>query len=232
MYFEGKIVLITGGLGFLGSSMALRLSDLNPKKIILVDSLISELGGSLENIKEIKGNKNIECYIGFEGDIKNIQKMKPLIKEADVIFNFAGSIKHTKLDEKDLEFDTDVNFISQVNFLEACRQIMIENPMKKLKILFSGTRDQYGKVPQSELPVKESYQSRNMTDYQSVTKNAAESHHLIINNILRGSGIDVKINSIRMINSYGPRQSGKVGAVIPVFIEKAIKGETIELWGG
>ena len=231
-YFEGKNILITGGLGFLGSNMAFRLINLNPKKIILVDSLVPSLGGNANYINEIKNKSNIEVHSGIDGDIKDVQKMKLLIYQSDVIFNFAGSIKHTKLDEKELEFDTDVNFISQVRFLEACRQVMAENPTKKLKMVFAGTRDQYGKVPQSELPVKESYQSRNMTDYQSVTKNAAESHHLIINNILRDSEIDVKINSIRMINSYGPRQSGNVGAAIPVFIDKATKNEIIELWGG
>ena len=231
-FFDGKTILITGGLGFLGSNMAIRLAELNPKKIIIVDSLVSDLGGDISHVDEIKNKSNIEIYFGLEGDIKNISKMKPLIKESDVIFNFAGSIKHTKLDEKNLEFDTEINFISQVKFLEACRQVMVENPAKKLRIVFSGTRDQYGKVPQSELPVKEIYQSRNMTDYQSITKNAAESHHLVINNFLRDLGIDVKINSIRVINSYGPRQSGKVGAAIPVFIDNAIKNETIELWGG
>lgn len=231
-FFSGKTILITGGLGFIGSNTAIRLAELNPKKIIIVDSLVPTLGGDISHIDEIKNKTNVEIHFGLEGNIKNVSKMKSLIKESDVIFNFAGSIKHTKLDEKDLEFDTEINFISQVKFLEACRQVMIENPTKKLNVVFSGTRDQYGKVPQSELPVKENYQSRNMTDYQSITKNAAESHHLVINNALRDLGIDVKINSIRVINSYGPRQSGKVGAAIPVFIDNAIENKIIELWGG
>ncbi len=231
-FFRDKTVLITGGLGFIGSNLAIRLNELNPKKIIIVDSLVPSLGGNIQNIDEIKNKSNLEIYSGAEGDIKNIEKMKPLIQESDVIFNLAGSVKHTKLDEKDLEFDTEINFTSQIRFLEACRQVMVENPTKKLKIVFSGTRDQYGKVPQSELPVKEYYQSRNMTDYQSVTKNASEFHHMIINNVLRDSGIDVMINSVRLINTYGPRQSGRIGAAIPVFVEKAINGEIIELWGG
>lgn len=231
-YFEGKTILITGGLGFIGGNMAIRLIGLNVKKIIIVDSLVQELGGSLENIKEIKDNQNIECYLGLENNIKNIQKMKPLVKESDLIFNFAGSIKHTKLGEKELEFDTNINFVPQIFFLEACRQVMTENPQKKLKIIFSGTRDQYGKVPFSDLPVKENYLPKSLTDYQSITKNAAEAHHILLNNFLRESGVDVKINSLRLTNTYGPRQSSKAMSVVPVFIDKSIKRETIELWGG
>ncbi len=230
--FEGKNILITGGLGFIGSHLAIKLYNFNPKKIIIVDSLVEGLGGSLDNINEIKYTEKVAIHFGPGWDIRDIKKMKPLIKDADIIFNLAGSIKHTKLDEKELEFDTNINFISQVLFLEACRQVMTENPIKKLSMVFAGTRDQYGKVPFHDLPVKEDYLPKELTDYQSISKNAAEANHLIMNNILREQGIDVKINSLRITNTYGPGQSTKSGAVIPVFIERAVKGEIIELWGG
>ncbi|HTZ42090.1 MAG TPA: NAD-dependent epimerase/dehydratase family protein [Candidatus Omnitrophota bacterium] len=231
-YFEGKTILITGGLGFIGSNMAIRLAELSPKEVIIVDSLVDGLGGNLGNISEIKARNNIRILCGSEWNIKNAEKIKPLIKEADVILNFAGSVKHTKLGEKELEFDTEINFISQVLFLESCRKVMIENPGKKLKIVFSGTRDQYGKVPFAELPVKEDFLPKEMTDYQSITKNAAESYHFILNNILREQGVDISINSLRLTNVYGPRQSEKSGSVIPVFVSKSIRDESIELWGG
>jgi len=231
--FTGKNILITGGLGFIGSNLAIRLAELNPAKIVIVDSLVEGLGGDLQNISEIREMGNVEIFYGKEWDIRNIEKMKPRIKEADFIFNLAGSGKHTGLDEKDLEFDTNVNFISQVLFLEACRQVMIESPEKKLGMVFAGTRDQYGKVPQQDLPVKENYLPKKMTDYQSISKNAIEAHHLVLHNVLKEQGIEgVKISSIRITNTYGPRQSSKASAVIPVFIEKCLAGETIELWGG
>ncbi|MEK6898341.1 MAG: NAD-dependent epimerase/dehydratase family protein [Nanoarchaeota archaeon] len=231
-YFEGKTILITGGCGFIGSNLAITLSVLNPKKIILIDVLTEGLGGNLQNLDEIKNKKNIEIYSGSEWDIKNTEKIKPMIKEAEIIFNLSGSVKHTKFDKKELEFEMDVNFISQVFFLDACRQVMIENPQKKLKIIFSGTRDQYGKVLFNDLPVKEDYLPKNLTDYQSISKNAVEAHHILLNHLLRESGIDVRINSLRLTNTYGPRQSPKMMSVVPVFIDKSIKGETIELWGG
>ena len=230
--FEGKNILITGGLGFIGSNLALKIYEFNPKKIVIVDSLVDGLGGSLDNINQLKYNDKVTIHFGPGWDIRDVKKMKPLIKDADIIFNLAGSVKHTKLDEKELEFDTNINFISQVLFLEACRQVMVENPNKKLSIVFAGTRDQYGKVQFKDLPVTENYLPRELTDYQSISKNAAEANHLIMNNVLREIGIDVKINSLRMTNTYGPGQSTKSGSVIPVFIEKATSGKVIELWGG
>tara|TARA_Y100000310_G_scaffold167546_2_gene167401 strand:+ start:40029 stop:42038 length:2010 start_codon:yes stop_codon:yes gene_type:complete len=230
--FNEKTILVTGGLGFIGSNMAIRLCTLNPKKIIIVDSLVEGLGGNLENISGIINESNVKVYSGKDWDIRNIEKIKPLIEEADVIFNLAGSVKHTKLNKKELEFDTNLNFISQILFLESCRQVMVENPEKKLKIIFAGTRDQYGKVPFESLPVKEDFLHKKLTDYQSISKNAAENYHLVMNNILRDQGFNININSLRLTNTYGPRQSEKAGSVIPIFINKSLKGETIELWGG
>ncbi|MBI5803155.1 NAD-dependent epimerase/dehydratase family protein [Candidatus Pacearchaeota archaeon] len=231
-YFSDKTILITGGLGFIGSNLAIRLVQSKPQKIIIVDSLVDGLGGSLNNISEIKNKEILEVYHGSDWDIKNTDKMKSLIKRSDIIFNLAGCVKHTKLGEKELDFDTKINFISQVFFLEACRQVMIENPNKKLKIIFAGTRDQYGKVLFDDLPVKESHLPKNLTDYQSISKNAAESYHMIVNNVLREQGIDIKINSIRLTNTYGLKQNSKSGAVVPVFIEKSLADGAIELWGG
>src|SRR3989344_6105587 len=81
--YDGKVVLITGGLGFIGSNIAVKLAELKPKKIIVVDSLVEGLGGDLKNVSKINGRENVEIIIE---DIKGIEKMKPLIKESDFIF--------------------------------------------------------------------------------------------------------------------------------------------------
>jgi len=231
-HFENKTILITGGLGFIGSNLAIKMHSLNPKKIILTDSLVEGLGGDLKNVREIINKRGVEIHQGKEGDIKNIPRMKLLIKEADFIFNLAGSIKHSPFGEKEMELDIESNFLSQVSFLEACRQVINDNPEKKLTIIFTGTRDQYGKVSKEDLPVKETYSPKELTDYQSINKHAAESYHLTIHHALKEQERNVKITSVRLTNTYGPKQNSNVGAVIPVFIDKAMKGETIELWGG
>ncbi|MEN9625894.1 MAG: hypothetical protein RL557_222 [archaeon] len=229
--FEGKTILITGGLGFIGSNLAIALVNLQPKKIIIVDSLVESLGGSLENIKEIKNNPLVQVISGEKGNLQNINEMKHFIQEADYIFNLAGSPKHTPFNEKEMAFDTDVNFVAQLHFLEAVRQVMVENKQKSLSVVFAGTRDQYGKVSQKELPIVEEYLPKTMTDYQSISKQAIESHHIVLNNSLREQNYGIKINSLRVTNTYGPKQSPQ-HAVIPVFIEKATSNQTIELWGG
>ena len=226
--FAGKNILITGGMGFIGSNLALRIAGLNPEnpaRIMIVDSLVDGLGGSWKNIRGIE--KKAELYLGSEWNIGNIARMKKLIKDADFIFNLAGSAKHTGLNEKDLKFDTEINFISQILFLEAVRQIITENKEKKISIVFTGTRDQYGKVPENDLPVKEDYLPKKMADYQSISKNAVEQHHLILNDFP-----NIKACSARITNTYGERQSVKTNAVVPVFIKKALNNEIIELWGG
>src|SRR3989344_272670 len=141
-FFRGKTILITGGLGFIGVNLAHALANLSPQKIIVVDALIDNLGGNSAQIPVLQ-QKGIEV---IQENINNASRMKPLIAQADVIFNCAGSPKHTPFNEKYLEEDSQVNFSAQTKFLESCRQVMIEHPKKTIKIVFAGTRDQYGKV--------------------------------------------------------------------------------------
>ena len=229
--FEGKTILITGGLGFIGSNLAHKLVELNPKKVIIADALVNGLGGSIENIKEIKDK--LEIYAGLEGDIRNIQKIKELVSQADYVFNLAGSIRHTGHNREDLIFDSEINLICQTLFLEACRQCMIENPKKNLSIIYAGARDQYGKVSFMDLPLKEDFVPKTFTDYQSISKGAAEAHHIMLHSSLKEQGIDgIKITSVRITNTYGPRQSLDCGGAVPTFIKKILSGGKIELWGG
>ncbi|MEK6872312.1 MAG: aminotransferase class I/II-fold pyridoxal phosphate-dependent enzyme [Nanoarchaeota archaeon] len=227
-FFKDKTILITGGLGFIGLNLALAVEALFPKKIIVVDALIENLGGNQQHIP-LLAKKGIEIVTQ---NISSSAFIKPLIQEADVIFNCAGSTKHTPFNEKDLADDSDVNFNAQTKFLEYCRQVMMENPLKTLKIVFAGTRDQYGKVNKIDLPITEDYRAHAPSDYQSISKSASESHHSMLNHNLRQQNRQICINSVRLTNTFGPYQSTNTGAVIPVFIDKAVKDEKIQLWGG
>ncbi|MFA5020182.1 MAG: aminotransferase class V-fold PLP-dependent enzyme [Candidatus Pacearchaeota archaeon] len=175
----------------------------------------------------------VVLVLGERGDTRNIQSMKELMKNADIVFNTAGSIIHTGAKKENLEFDSNINFTSHTLFIEACRQVITENPNKKLAVVYIGTRDQYGKVPKLDLPVSENYIPKEFTDYQSISKRAAEEHYMMLHSSLISDKIDrLKVSSVRAINTYGPNQDLNCGAVVPTFIKKSLVGEKIELWGG
>jgi len=226
---EGKTILITGGAGFIGSNLASKISQFNPKEIIIVDSLVKGLGGNVNNIPSYK---NVTLLVGENWDIKNIPEIKPLLKKTDYVFNLAGSIQHNPLNNKKLDFDLNINLIPQLYFLEACRQTLEEDKDKFLSIVFSGTRDQYGKLTMKDLPVKEDFLPKEFTDYQSINKNAVESYHFLLYSSMKGAAKNFFLTSARLVNTYGPKQDLNCGAVVPLFIKKMMKGEVIELHNG
>jgi len=139
--FSGANVLITGGLGFIGSSLARQLVALRAK-VTLVDSLIPEYGGNLFNIHDIRDKVSIELT-----DVRDTKAMATLIKKRDFLFNLAGQTSH--LDSMtDPLTDLDINAVAQLHILEACR---LHNP--GVKIVFASTRQIYGRP--EYLPVDE-----------------------------------------------------------------------------
>ena len=139
--FRNKKILITGGLGFIGSNLAIKLVQLDAQVTIL-DALVPQFGGNLFNIKPIK-NK-IKVIIA---DLREQAKINKAVKEKDYIFNLAGTLSH--IDSMTNPFvDLDINCRAQLFLLEACRKHNINT-----KIVFAGTRNQYGRA--LYLPVDE-----------------------------------------------------------------------------
>ncbi|MCD4666590.1 GDP-mannose 4,6-dehydratase [archaeon] len=225
--FNGKHVLITGGLGFIGSNLAHKLVDLGAH-VIIVDSLITGLGANKFNIEDIKDKIEIP-NIEFGGvDLRNTSKMSKIIQGVDYVFNLAGSISHSGSKENPLR-DLELNLESHLSFLEVCRRYMErENFKPNLKIVFAGTRDQYGKVREEFLPVNEKQLVHHAADPQGINKHAAEFYHLWYRNF------GIKAVSLRMTNTYGPRQQMKDPGqgVLSWFIRKSMENEELQLWGG
>jgi UDP-glucose 4-epimerase len=141
--FSGADVLITGGLGFIGASLARCLVSLDAK-VTLVDSLIPEYGGNLFNIDDIRAQMTVDLT-----DVRDAKAMTTLIKKRDFLFNLAGQTSH--LDSKsDPLTDLDINAAAQLSILEACR---LHNP--SIKIIFASTRQIYGRS--QYLPVDEKH---------------------------------------------------------------------------
>jgi UDP-glucose 4-epimerase len=183
--FAAKRVLITGGLGFIGSNLARRLVELNAD-VLLVDSLIANYGGNLYNLAGIENRVKVNY-----ADVRDRHGMECLVRGQDYVFNLAGQVSH--LDSmKDPLTDLEINCRSQLSILEACRKY---NP--DVKIVYAGTRQVYGR-PQY-LPVDELHPCK-PTDYNGVNKLAGEWYHLICHRVF-----GLRTVSLRMTNVYGPR---------------------------
>jgi len=226
-YFENKGVMITGGLGFIGSNLACKLVELKPKKIIIVDSLIQGQGGNINNVRNILDKIEIPNKENNGIDINNKEKILELLEDIDCIFNLAGSVSHIDSKKKPLE-DLKLNLESHVAFLEACREFLQKNPDKKMKIVFTNTRDIYGKIKEEFLPVKENLLVEEMSDPQGIHNYSAEFYHLWYT-----KNFNIQGCSLRLTNTYGPRQriDKPEQGFLGYFIYKALKNETIELWG-
>jgi UDP-glucose 4-epimerase len=212
-FYRGRKVMITGGLGFIGSNLARQLVQLEAD-VLLVDSLIPDYGGNLFNIDGIANRVRLNV-----ADIRQQSTMNHLVKGHDVIFNLAGQVSHID-SMRDPYADLEINCRSQLTILEACRY---NNP--GVKVVFAGTRQVYGR-PDS-LPVNEGHLVR-PTDVNGINKAAGEYYHLVYNNVFK-----VRACSLRLTNVYGPRQLIRHNrqGFIAWFIRLAIEDGTIQIYG-
>lgn len=212
-FFNRKKVLITGGLGFIGSSLAIKLIDLGAK-VTVIDSLITDYGGNLFNIKGYEHKININI-----SDVRDRYSMNYLIQNQDILFNLAGTLSHVDSMTDPLT-DLEINCTSQLSILESVKK---NNP--KIKIVYAGTRNQYGKA--KYLPVDENHPLE-PTDINGINCNAGEYYHILYNKVY-----GIKTCSLRLTNTFGPRHQMKHSrqGVLNWFIRQLIDGELIKLFG-
>ena len=212
-FYQGRRVLITGGLGFIGSNLARHLADLGAR-VLLVDSMIPEYGGNFFNIRGIEDRVRINV-----ADVRQQSTMDYLVRGREVIFNLAGQVSHID-SMRDPYTDLEINCRAQLSLLEACRR---HNP--DVRVVFAGTRQVYGRP--DYLPVTERHLVR-PTDVNGVNKSAGEYYHLLYNNVF-----GVRACSLRLTNVYGPRQLVKHNrqGFIGWFIRTAVEDGDIQIYG-
>ena len=211
--FSGRKVMITGGLGFIGSNLAIALVGLGAR-VLLVDSLIPQYGGNLHNIEPIRDR----VYVNI-ADVRDAHSMAYLVQGQDFIFNLAGQVSH--LDSMEDPFtDLEINCRSQLFILEACRR---NNP--DVKLVYAGTRQQYGKP--DYLPVDEKH-LMHPADVNGVNKMAGEWYHIIYNNVY-----GLRAASLRLTNTYGPRMRIKDArqTFLGWWLRLALEGREIQVYG-
>ena len=212
-FYSGRRILVTGGLGFIGSNLAYGLVE-RGAKVTLLDSMLPAYGATLENVASIEDRVRINY-----SDIRDAHSLKVLVREQDVIFSLAGQISHTE-SMRDPLTDLAINCSSQLSLLECCRG---ENP--DTKIVFASTRQLYGR-PQY-LPVDENHPLI-PADVNGINKLAAERYYTLYNDVY-----GIATVSLRLTNTYGPRmeiandEKGFAG----VFIRRALEGSGIRIFG-
>jgi UDP-glucose 4-epimerase len=211
--YQDKKVLITGGLGFIGSNLAIRLVEWGAD-VTIIDSMIPEYGGNLFNIESIKN----QVRVNFS-DVRDPHSLEYLVKDQDYLFNLAGQVSHIDSMTDPLT-DLDINTRAQVVILETCRKF---NP--RIVVVFASTRQIYGK-PQY-LPVDERHPLY-PTDVNGINNMAGEWYHTLYHNVY-----DLNTVSLRLTNTYGPRQLLKHNrqGFIGVFVRQIIQGEKIRIFG-
>ena len=212
-FYRNRPVMITGGLGFIGSNLARQLVSAGAD-VLIVDALIPTYGGNAFNIDGIEDAVRINY-----ADVRDERIMDVLVRDREVIFNLAGQVSHID-SMRDPHTDLDINCRAQLSMLEACRKY---NP--RTKVVFAGTRQVYGRP--EYLPVDERHLVR-PADINGVNKAAGEYYHLLYNHVF-----GVRACSLRLTNVYGPRQLIRHNrqGFIGWFIRLALEDREIEIYG-
>ncbi len=211
--YHGRRVMITGGLGFIGSNLARALVDLGAD-VLLVDSLIPDYGGNLFNIDGLESRLRVNV-----ADVRQPSTMNYLVRDREIIFNLAGQVSHID-SMRDPQTDLEINCRAQLTLLEACRR-----HNQGTKVVYAGTRQVYGRP--ASLPVDEQHLVR-PTDINGINKAAGENYHLVYDSVF-----GIHACSLRLTNVYGPRQLVKHNrqGFIGWFIRLAVEGREIQVYG-
>jgi UDP-glucose 4-epimerase len=214
--FAGARVLVTGGLGFIGSGLAARLVALGAE-VALLDDLYAEGGANWANIAAIRDRVRVEI-----ADLGDARAVAPLLDGRDFVFNLAARTSHMDSVANPLA-DLDVNGRAQLGLLELCR---VHAP--RAAIVFAGTRQIYGRGGPGRGRIDESHPLQ-PPDPNGVSKMAAEAYHLLYHRLHGLAAV-----SLRLTNTYGPRMRIKDArqTFVGLWLRRLLENEPLEVWGG
>jgi UDP-glucose 4-epimerase len=208
---QGVRCVVTGGLGFIGSNLAVALATAGAN-VTVVDAAIPRHGANRHNLD------GADVAV-VEADVSEAAAVSPVLRGADYVFNLAGQVSHVDSMEDPLT-DLDLNARSQLGFLELLRQ---HSPTAL--VIYASTRQVYGRP--NQLPVGEE-SPPSPVDVNGVSKLAAEQLHRVY-----ADAHGLRTCALRLSNVYGPRQRllGNHQGVLPVFVRQALLGEPITVYG-
>jgi UDP-glucose 4-epimerase len=212
--YAGRRALVTGGLGFIGSNLAIRLVELGAE-VTVADSLVPDLGGNRFNVDPVQDRVRVSV-----ADVRDADAVVQLVRGQEVVFCIHGNVSHVD-SFTDPIGDMELNYRAQLSVLEAVRG---ENP--GARVVYAGSRQQYGRP--RYLPLDEDH-PLDAVDVNGINKSAGEAATLLYHRIH-----GVSTCSLRLTNTYGPRMQMRHPrqGFVPWFVRRAIDGDEIELFGG
>jgi UDP-glucose 4-epimerase len=211
-YYQGRHVLVTGGLGFIGSNLSLRLAAAGAR-VTVVDSSTPGCGANRHNLHAARGIRVAHHDIGSPDAIAEE------IRAADIVFNLAGEVSHIH-SMRQPGRDAELNAGAQLRFLEGCARLR-----PGLRVVYASTRQIYG-AP-LYLPVDEAHPILPV-DFNGVHKYAATSYHLLYQAMGR---LDTRV--LCLTNVYGPRMALHIPGqgFLGNFLRRVICGQHLEVFG-
>jgi UDP-glucose 4-epimerase len=213
-FYRGSKVLVTGGLGFIGSNLAHRLVELGAD-VLVVDSLLPNTGANCANLKDLENRVRIQI-----ADLRKTDEIASLLPGHNVVFNLAGTVAHLDSMTDPLS-DMGANVHAQIVLLEGCRRHIPE-----ARIVFASTRQIYGRP--ASCPVDENHPIRPV-DVNGIHKAAAEAYHTLYHQVY-----GMQTVSLRLTNTFGPRMRIKDSrqTFLGIWLRRVVEGGVFEVWGG
>jgi UDP-glucose 4-epimerase len=210
---KGQKVLITGGLGFIGSNLAHRCLELGAD-VTIYDNLDPNMGGNLFNVHDISDQVEIRYH-----DILDYDRLIEHVVGKDIVFNCAASTSHP-FSMREPWLDLDANGRGVINLLEVVRRFNAD-----AKLVHIGTSTQLGKLQYQ--PADEKHPEFPL-DIYSANKSVSEKYALIYAN-----AYNMRTTVIRLSNVYGPRASihSPEFTFNNYFIGLALQGRAISVFG-
>jgi len=210
---RGKRVLVTGGLGFIGSNVVHRCLALGAS-VTVFDMLDPRSGGNMENIRSIESDIHVVL-----NDIRSFEGVSSIIRGKDVLINCAAYTSHPNSMKEPL-IDIDVNCKGVINILEAVKRFN-----RDCRIVHVGTSTQIGRMVVN--PVTETHPEFPL-DIYSANKSASEKYVLVY-----GQAYGLKTTCVRLANVFGPRSNIRSAdfGFMNFFIGLGLQNKTITVFG-
>jgi UDP-glucose 4-epimerase len=220
--FAGRRCIVTGGLGFIGSNLALALAQ-GGAEVTVIDALVPRHGANPANLVP-DGDETGSAHAGItvlEADLADVDRpdVRDAVLAAEVVFNLAGQVSHVDSMDDPL-FDLGVNTTSQFRFLELLRRENVD-----ATVVYTSTRQIFGKP--RYLPVDEEHPVAPV-DVNGITKYASEQLHLLYHDVY-----GLRASAVRLTNVFGPRQRLRddLQGFLPIFVRRALADDSISVFG-